>query len=137
MVVRTIVHFEIPAANPERLVKFYSDVFGWKFQKAPMPEMDYWLITTGPRGRSVGGGMYVKERPGDLPRNYVLVEKIDAAIAAFKAAGGTEVVPKMQVPDMGWSFIGADPDGNPIALWEPGAMPPARPRARARPRRKK
>ena len=41
------VHFEIPAENPERAMKFYQAVFGWSFQKwdGPMP---YWLITTGP-----------------------------------------------------------------------------------------
>lgn len=137
MVVHTIVHFEIPATNAPRLVKFYSDVFGWKFEHAPMPGMEYWLISTGPRGKSVGGGMYPKMGPDDLPRNYILVEKIDAAIEAFKAAGGREVVPKTQVPDMGWSFIGADPEGNPIALWEPGSMPRRRPRPRARARREK
>jgi predicted enzyme related to lactoylglutathione lyase len=25
----TIVHFEIPADNPERAAKFYRDLFGW------------------------------------------------------------------------------------------------------------
>ena len=42
MVVKTVVHFEIPADNVERLSKFYKDVFGWKITKAPMPDFDYW-----------------------------------------------------------------------------------------------
>lgn len=25
-----VVHFEIPADNPEKVAKFYTDVFGWK-----------------------------------------------------------------------------------------------------------
>ena len=122
MVTKTVVHFEIPANDPEALSKFYSEVFGWKFQKAPMEEMDYWLISTGPRGKSVGGGMYKKTQPDELPRNYIGVKKIDEHIESFKKAGGKELVGKMQVPDMGWSFIGADPEGNVIALFEPAPM---------------
>ena len=135
MVVKTIVHFEIAATDTERLAKFYETVFGWEFTKAPDPSMEYWLISTGPRGKSVGGGMYRKSDPKDGPRNYVNVDDIDAAITTFKAAGGKEVVGKMQVPDMGWSFIGADPEGNPIAMFQPAAS--MRPRPKARPRPKK
>ena len=36
-----IVHFEIPAENPERAVKFYQKVFNWKIEKWAGP-MDYW-----------------------------------------------------------------------------------------------
>ncbi|HXW67605.1 MAG TPA: VOC family protein [Thermoplasmata archaeon] len=140
---RTIVHFEIPATDTERLSRFYTEVFGWKFTKAPVPEMDYWLISTGPQGESVGGGMYRKMGADDRPRNFVAVEKIDDAIRTFQVAGGRQVVPKMQVPGMGWSFIGADPEGNLIALWEPLTPMPERrpatrrtgPARRARPRR--
>ncbi|HTT44656.1 MAG TPA: VOC family protein [Thermoplasmata archaeon] len=130
MVVQTIVHFEIPANDAEKLSRFYSKVFGWKFEKAPMPGMEYWLITTGPRGKSIGGGMYPKMGPEDRPRNFVNVEDIDSAIRAFTAAGGSQVVGKMEVPGMGFSFIGADPEGNVIALWEPKMASPARPRPR-------
>jgi predicted enzyme related to lactoylglutathione lyase len=51
------------------------------------------------------------------------VDKIDKHIEAFKDAGGREVVGKMEVPAMGWSFIGADPEGNLIALFETAAAP--------------
>ena len=128
MVVRTIVHFEIAAQNPERLAEFYTRVFGWKIEKAPMTGLDYWLISTGPRGKSLGGGMYRKMRPNDRPRNFVNVADIDEAIQTFRDAGGGEIVGKMEVPGMGWSFIGADPEGNPIALWQ--AQMTSRPRPR-------
>ena len=29
----TIVHFEIPADNPERATQFYRELFGWEIQK--------------------------------------------------------------------------------------------------------
>jgi uncharacterized protein len=123
MVTKTIVHFEIPANDIDKLSKFYSDVFGWKFDKAQMSDMEYWTISTGPRGKSVGGGMYKRTGATDVPRNYIGVDKIDKHIEAFKDAGGREVVGKMEVPAMGWSFIGADPEGNLIALFETAAAP--------------
>jgi len=136
MVTRTVVHFEIPAHDAAKLSKFYSDVFGWKFEKVSMPGMDYWLITTGPRNKSVGGGMYLKTGPQDLPRNFIGVDDIDKAIEAFEAAGGSEMAGKMEVPNMGWSFIGADPEGNPIAMFEPvmpaGRASPARAKGRSK-----
>jgi len=32
----TIVHFEIPAENVEKLSKFYQELFGWKFIHSPL-----------------------------------------------------------------------------------------------------
>jgi predicted enzyme related to lactoylglutathione lyase len=119
MVVKTVVHFEIPADNVERLSKFYKDVFGWKITKAPMPDFDYWLISTGPEGKSVGGGMYKKEDANDGPRNFIQVSEIDTVISAFKKAGGKVLMGKQEVPNIGFTFIGVDPEGNKIGLHEP------------------
>ena len=41
-----VVHFEIPAEDPENVARFYSEVFNWKIEKWEGP-VDYWLITTG------------------------------------------------------------------------------------------
>jgi uncharacterized protein len=119
LVVKTVVHFEIPADDVNRLSKFYKDVFGWKFDKAPMPDFEYWMIATGPQGKSVGGGMYKKTSARDPPRNFIQVEKIDSVIAAFKKAGGKEMMGKQEVPNVGFTFIGTDPEGNVIGLHEP------------------
>src|SRR6185436_19469492 len=50
------VHFEIPAKDPARAIKFYEGAFGWTFKKwdGPMP---YWMITTGPGSEpGINGG---------------------------------------------------------------------------------
>src|SRR5712691_4511450 len=122
MVTKTVTHFEIPANDVERLSKFYTDVFGWKFEKMPTDgDMDYWMITTGPRRSSLGGGMYKKQMASEMPRNYISVDKIDSAIIAFINAGGKEMVGKQEIPGMGWSYIGIDPEGNAIGIFQ--AMP--------------
>src|SRR3989442_10879438 len=48
----------------------------------------------------------------------------------FQEGRRTEVMGKQEVPGQGWSFIGADPEGNVIALWE--QMKPARRAGRRR-----
>lgn len=135
MAVRTVVHFEIPAKDVEALSRFYTQAFGWKFEKVPSPTFDYWLISTGPRGKSVGGGMYKKMGETDWPRNYVGVDDIDSAIETFMKAGGHQAVGKQEVQGQGWSFIGTDPEGNTIALWQ--QLKPQRPTRRRTPKRKK
>lgn len=52
-----VIHFEIPADNPERAAEFDGAIFGWTFRKwdGPMP---YWLVTTGAEGeRGLDGGL--------------------------------------------------------------------------------
>lgn len=130
MVTKTVVHFEIPANDPAELSKFYSEVFGWKIDQTPMGEMVYWNIATGPRNKSVFGGMYKKAGASDTPKNYIGVDKLDKHIEAFMKAGGKQVVAKSEIPKIGWSFIGADPEGNLIGLFQ--AMTRARPRRTAK-----
>ena len=50
-----IVHVEIPAADQESTGKFYSELFGWKFQA--FPELDYAMFEAdgGPGGGPAGG----------------------------------------------------------------------------------
>ena len=108
-----IVHFEIPAGDVERLSRFYSDLFGWKFAKQSMPGMDYWMIeTTGQGPEHVTGGMYAKQGETDKPRFYVGVENIDAHTEKLKLAGGTVVMEKQEIPQMGWSVLASDPENN-------------------------
>jgi len=60
------IHFEINAVDPERTAKFYSDVFGWKFEKWETPEanMDYWMVMTGDKETmGINGGMSKQDQP--------------------------------------------------------------------------
>lgn len=111
-----VVHFEIPAENPERSIEFYSNLFGWRFQKwdGPMP---YWLISTG-EGPGIDGGMMQKNAPEHPVTNTVDVPSIDEYCAKAEAAGGTIVVPKMAVPGVGWLAYFKDLDGNIVGMMQ-------------------
>ena len=88
----SVVHFEIPADDTDRAVAFYTDVFGWKFQKwdGPMP---YWLITTGPDGQpGINGGLLPRQCPGASTVNTVTVESVASATCAVKLKTNTGTI---------------------------------------------
>ncbi|MBI1790170.1 MAG: VOC family protein [Acidobacteria bacterium] len=113
-----IVHFEIPANEPEALTKFYHDLFGWKFQKAPIPGVEYWLCDTGPEAPGINGAVMQRQNPQQPWMNYVDVASIDAAIDRATELGAKVALPKTPVPGVGAVAAIIDPQGNVCGLWE-------------------
>lgn len=107
-----VIHFEIHVDDPDRAGKFYSETFGWKFDKWAGP-MDYWLISTGDAAKpGINGGMIRRKDPMGNVYNTIESESIDLSIAKINAAGGTIVVPKMPIPGVGWLAYFKDTEGN-------------------------
>jgi uncharacterized protein len=130
----TIVHFEIPANDVQKLKKFYEEALGWKIVNSGMPGMEYWIIQTVPtddkgmlQKPGVNGGLY--QRTPDMPNatqiNYISIENIDEYTAKVVKAGGKILVPKQQIPTVGWFAVAADPEGNTFGLLQPD-MPPTK-----------
>jgi predicted enzyme related to lactoylglutathione lyase len=113
-----IVHFEIPADQPERLTKFYAELFGWKFQKAPFPGPEYWLCDTGSAGMGINGAVMQRQHPQHPWMNYVDVVSIDTALAAATNLGAKVALPRTLVPGVGAYAAIVDPQGNICGLWE-------------------
>ena len=113
-----VVHFEIPATNPEKLSGFYSGIFGWKIDK--VPGMDYWFVVTKSTQEAPGinGGMMKKMHPQHVPTNYIDVKSVDEWSKKVTTAGGTVAVPKSPVPGMGYFAVCLDPEGNCFGLWQ-------------------
>ena len=63
------IHFEIPAENPERAMRFYEKVFGWEFERWNGP-MEYWTIRTGDSQPGIDGGPHGPYAPGAALREY-------------------------------------------------------------------
>jgi predicted enzyme related to lactoylglutathione lyase len=124
MVDHTIVHFEIPADDVEKLSKFYSKLFGWKIIRMPGP-VEYWGIKTVPTDEEgmllrngVNGGMMKRQNSEHKPVNYIAVESVDEYSKKIEELGGRVIVPKMAVPGVGWWAMALDPDGNQFAIIE-------------------
>jgi predicted enzyme related to lactoylglutathione lyase len=112
-----VIHFEIHAQEPERAVRFYTQVFGWQFQKWGGPQ-DYWLITTGaPDQPGINGGLV--RRHGLIDGQAVLAyvctidtPNVDEYTRKAIAAGGQIALPKMAIPGVGWLAYCKDTEGN-------------------------
>ena len=107
-----VIHFEIPAADPDRAAAFYKKAFGWKFEKWPGP-MEYWMVNTGDdKQPGINGGLLRKNAPVNGTTNTIDVESVDKAIESIKAAGGKLVAPKMPIPTIGYFAYLEDTEGN-------------------------
>jgi len=121
----TLVHFEIPAQDVEKIKQFYEQVFGWKITQYPSP-LDYWVIQTVPVDENgvpqrpgINGGMFRKLEAGIKPINYFAVESINDFLAKIEKLGGKVISPKQEVPNVGWIAAAEDPEGNQFALIQP------------------
>ena len=121
-----VVHFDIPASDPEKLTKFYTDLFGWQIMKFPMPGGDYWMAMTTPVDANqmpttpgaINGGFYQRQTPEDRPMNYVNVESVDEYLAKATSLGAKVIMAKMPIPTIGWSAIVLDPENNAVGLFQ-------------------
>jgi hypothetical protein len=74
-----------------------------------------------PMRPGINGGLYkkTKETKEMKPVVYISVESVDAYIEKIKKLGGKIIVPKQEVPQVGWTAIAVDPEGNQFALLQP------------------
>ena len=115
-----IVHVEFAASDQQAAGKFYADLFGWKTEY--MPEFKYVTFETGPD--EVGGGInpVSDDYPAGTVVFYVGTDDIEASLAKAEGLGGKTILPKMEVPGMGWLAMFLDPFGNKIGLWKTLSM---------------
>ena len=115
-----VVHFEISADKPERANKFYEAVFGWEIQKWDGP-IDYWLTKTGKDDQpGINGAIKHRVRPEQTIINTIDVPAIDEFIHKIKNAGGEVVMPKTEIPGVGFHAYCRDTEGNIFGIIEGG-----------------
>jgi uncharacterized protein len=113
-----VIHFEIPADDPARAVKFYETVFGWKIAKWNGPT-DYWLAMTGEQGQpGIDGAITPRSEPTTVIVNTIDVPSVDDSIAKVVASGGSILMPKMPVPGVGYLAYCRDTEGNAFGMMQ-------------------
>jgi uncharacterized protein len=113
-----VVHFEIPADDPERAAKFYEDVFGWEIQRWEGP-FDYWLVNTGPDDEPGINGAIMTKEMGDTIRNTIGVESFDEFAEKIQENGGKMLTEKANIPGIGDMAAFQDTEGNIFVIMEP------------------
>ncbi|SES87216.1 hypothetical protein SAMN04488587_1389 [Methanococcoides vulcani] len=115
----TIAHFDLPADDPERAKKFYTELFDWKIEKIPGPLDYYFIETTSLEGEpGVGGGMGLRGSPEQKITNFIEVTSVDEYCDRVKELGGMVLQPKMPVPGWGYLAVCMDTEENTFGLWE-------------------
>ena len=116
------IHFEVFASDPEAMAGFYERAFGWTVNKASIEGgPPYWLITTGDDPElGINGGMGQGPAPPFPGTTTTLgVEDLDAAMAGVEAAGGSVLMGRMEIPNVGSLAYVADPEGHAFGLMQP------------------
>ncbi len=115
-----VVHFEIGCKDIAKTRKFYADLFAWEY--APdMPNMGM-VTNLGPMAKNKTDGIAghinsLGHPPHQYVTFYTLVDDIDATLAKVNKLGGSTLIPKQEVPGMGWFAWFKDPEGNCLGLW--------------------
>jgi predicted enzyme related to lactoylglutathione lyase len=108
-----IVHFEVPATDPDRAVAFWSGLFGLEVGPSVMPDFTYRMFQAAP---NQGGAIMQSDKPGSLI-TYHDTADIDASVTKVRELGGT-ADEKQPVPTHGWFASCVDTEGNSFSLWQ-------------------
>ncbi len=137
----SVVHFEMGYEDKQRMIDFYTNVFGWETKEMGSEMGDYVVATTAetdPNGMNktpgtINGGFYKKsDSPlSHAPSVVIAVEDIHKAMEDVKAAGG-KILGAMnesghtdepqEIPGIGlWVSI-MDTEGNRVSMLQPKSM---------------
>jgi hypothetical protein len=110
-----VAHFAINVDDIERAQRFYTHVFGWKFEAWGPP--GFFMIS----GAGMLGSLQKRTRvatgKGGLEFT-IAVASLAATEKAVVAAGGTIAMPRMTIPTVGQLIHFVDPEGNEIGAMQ-------------------
>jgi uncharacterized protein len=119
-----VAYFEIQVDDLQRAIKFYSEVFGWKFTKAESYDnipVEYWRIET----EGSRGGMLKREAPVPRPQKAtnaficsIEVEDFDIMSQKILANGGKVTLAKFAVTGKCWQGYFIDTEANVFGMFQ-------------------
>ncbi|MGF1662600.1 MAG: VOC family protein [Kineosporiaceae bacterium] len=95
---------------------FYGAVLGWSFTESGEEYGGYLMADVA--GSSVAGIGPQQDGSPNAWTLYLASDDADATAAAVTPAGGSVVVPPMDVGDLGRMIIAADPSGGAFGVWQ-------------------
>ena len=131
----SVVHFEMPYEDRERMARFYQAAFGWRTQMLGEEMGRYVLATTtetdekGPvKPGAINGGFFPKKSdyPAQVPTVVIAVGDIGAATRKVAEAGGKVLGEPVEIPGVGRYVSFTDTEGNRVSMLQPLPRMPAR-----------
>jgi predicted enzyme related to lactoylglutathione lyase len=114
-------YFEIQAADVERAVGFYRQVFGWRFTRWDEAPIEYWRIETD----GMRGGVLARPAPTSAEMTgtnaftvSMQIEGFDGMAERILDLGGQVAMPKFAVPGICWQGYFMDSEGNVFGIFE-------------------
>lgn len=111
-----ICWFEIGTKDLDKSKKFYEAVFDWDLKKDEhFPDME--MIETGERPQGA-----IFKGPPEMPlavNVYFQVDSVDETIGKVTGAGGSIIMPKTEIPMVGWFAVFLDTEGVAVSIFEP------------------
>ncbi len=110
------------SADPEGARSFYEDLLGWETEMWTSGETNYPMIKA---HEQMHGGFGPAQ--GGAPAHWlghILVESADEAAEHAESAGGTLLVPPMDIPEIGRMAVIRDPQGAVFSAFTSDGDPP-------------
>ena len=113
------IWYEILTSDAAAAADFYGKVIGWTAKGAEQPGMDYNFFFAGdPADTRNGVGGFMALTPdmaagGAIPAwiGYIAVDDVDSSAAKIISAGGSVLMPAMDLEGVGRMAMVADPQG--------------------------
>jgi uncharacterized protein len=124
----SVVHFEMPYDDRERMAKFYGSAFGWQTQMLGEEMGNYVLATTtesderGPKSPgTINGGFFPKKPdwPAQYPSVVIAVDDIKESARKVTDAGGRVLGEPIEIPGVGQYVSFFDTEGNRVSMLQP------------------
>lgn len=111
---------DLTTTDVDAAATFYGTIFGWAAEPVPMPDAGGYTML-------LLDGKYIGALSPKMPEDpspphwsvYVNVEDVDKTTELVQSAGGTVLVPRIDVFTSGSMAIFADPSGAAFAVWQP------------------
>lgn len=106
-----VIHFEVSGKDLDKLGSFYSELFGWKTQRAG--EMPYAMVEKEEGG--IGGGIGQSPDGSGHVTFYVGTDDPQATLDKAVELGGKTILPVTELPQVTIALF-ADPEGHVVGL---------------------
>lgn len=108
--------FEVLGPDPDALLSFYTELFGWQAHRSDSGDFVYHEIDTG-SGKGIAGG--IGGSPDGQPHVnvYAKVDDLQKYLERAESLGGKTIVPPMDVSEGTAIAQFADPQGNVFGLY--------------------
>ena len=114
-----VTHFAIHADDLDRARRFYSTVFGWRYEGFGGGPMHDFCMIRGPHGEALVPAGAIQKRKFNVGPNPIYgfectieVQDLEATAAAVEAEGGRIVMGRTAVAGVGWLVKFLDTEQN-------------------------